>query len=105
MGQGHGECESEPMQEPRQEKQKHGPTRRGASKEKAGELGVRYKMQKKNEDHDTKKKILSGGPNTNAGAWIRISRRKTQRARIMVRWGLGVGVEEGVDNGLDEGVD
>ena len=31
--------ESEPMQEPRQEKQKHGPTRRGASKENAGELG------------------------------------------------------------------
>ena len=62
-------------------------------------------MQKKNEDHETKKKILSEGPNANAGAWIRISRRKTQRARIMVRWGLGVGVEEGVDNGLDEGVE
>ena len=105
VGQGHGECESEPMQEPRQEKQKHGPTRRGASKEKAGEAVARYKMQKKNEDHETKKMILSGGPSTNAGAWIRISRRKTQRARIMVRWGLGVGVEEGVDNGLDEGVD
>ena len=98
MGQGHGECESEPIQEPRQEKQKHGPTRRGASKEKAGELGVRYKMQKKNEDHETKKN-LSEGPNANAGAWIRISRRKTQRARIMVRWGLGVGVEEVIDDG------
>ena len=62
-------------------------------------------MQKKNEDHETKKKILSKGPNAKAGAWIRISTRKTQRARVMVRWGLGVGVEEGVDNGLDEGVD
>ena len=104
-GQGHGECEREPKQEPRQEKQKHGPTRRGVSKEGAGKVGARYKMQTKNEDHETKKKILSEGPNANAGAWIRISRRKTQRARIMVRWGLGVGVEEGVDNGLDEGVD
>ena len=56
-------------------------------------------MQKKNEDHDTKKKILSKGPNANARAWIRISTRKTQRARIMVRWGLGVGVEEVIDDG------
>ena len=76
VGQGHGECESEPMQEPRQEKQKHGPTRRGASKEKAGEAVARYKMQKKNEDHETKKKILSEGPNANAAFGFRKGKRR-----------------------------
>jgi hypothetical protein len=55
VGQGHGKCEREPKQEPRQEKQKQGPTRRGVSKEGAGEVGARYRTQKgKNTDVETK---------------------------------------------------